>query len=105
MAISRVAALKYGIPKARMCHEHAVAARKLADGAPTLAEREAGRTAEQQWLRFARLYELMDKMFASLDPAEAQQHDRTRRVGMQRGPVEPRPSEGVRDSYLRFGFP
>ena len=37
------------------------------------AEREAGRAAEQQWLRFARLYELMDEMLASLGPAETEQ--------------------------------
>ena len=41
-----------------------------AASAPTLAEREAGRAAEQQWLRFARLYELMDEMFAFLGPAK-----------------------------------
>ena len=41
-----------------------------AASAPTLAEREEGRAAEQQWLRFARLYELMDEMFASLGPAK-----------------------------------
>jgi len=55
--------------KARICRERAVAARKLADNAPTLAEREAGRATEQQWLRFARLYDLMDEMLASLGPA------------------------------------
>ncbi len=59
--------------KARICRERAVAERKLADSAPTLAEREAGRAAEQQWLRFARLYELMDEMLASLSPAETEQ--------------------------------
>ena len=59
--------------KARMSRERAVAARKLADSAPTLAEREAGRAAEQRWLRFARLYELMDEMLASLGPAETEQ--------------------------------
>ena len=55
-----------------MCRERAVAARELADRATSLAEREAGRAAEQQWLRFARLYELMDEMLASLGPAETE---------------------------------
>jgi len=62
-----------GIPKSRLCRERAVAARSLADNAPTLAEREAGRAAEQQWLRFARLYELMDEILASLGPTESEQ--------------------------------
>ena len=59
--------------KARMCRERAVAARELDDRATSLAEREAGRAAEQKWLRFARLYELMDEMLASLGPAETEQ--------------------------------
>jgi hypothetical protein len=59
--------------KAYLCRERAVAVRKLADSAPTLAEREAGRAVEQQWLRFARLYSLMDEMLASLGPAETEQ--------------------------------
>ena len=59
--------------KASMCRERAVAVRTLADSAPTLAEREEGRAAEQQWLRFARLYELMDEMLASLGPVETEQ--------------------------------
>ena len=59
--------------KAGICREHAVAVRKLADSAPTLAEREAGRAAEQQWLRFARLYDLMGEILASIGPAETEQ--------------------------------
>jgi hypothetical protein len=53
-----------------MCRERAVAVRQQADSASTLAERAAARAAEQQWLHFARLYELMDEMFATLGPAE-----------------------------------
>ena len=65
--------------KARMCRERAVAARKLAESAPTLAERDARRAAEQQWLRFARLYELLHEMLTSLGPAETEQQQ-TRKV-------------------------
>jgi hypothetical protein len=65
--------VKTASQKASICREHAVAVRKVADSAPTLAEREAGRAAEQQWLRFARLYELMDEIIASLGPAEPEQ--------------------------------
>ena len=64
--------LKPASQKARMCRERAVAARKLAESAPTLAERDARRAAEQQWLRFARLYE-MDEIIASLGPTETEQ--------------------------------
>ena len=71
-----------GIPKSRLCRERATAARKLADSATTVAEREAGRAAEQKWLRFARLYELMYEVLASLGPSESE----------QQGNVEGRPA-------------
>jgi hypothetical protein len=58
--------------KARMCHERAVAARKQADSAPSLAEREEGRAIEQKWMRFARLYGLMDEILSSVGPIEAE---------------------------------
>jgi hypothetical protein len=58
--------------KARMCQERAAAARQLADRATSLAEREAGRATEQQWLRHARLYQLMDEMLGSLGLAETE---------------------------------
>jgi hypothetical protein len=56
--------------KARMCQERAVAARQQADSAPSLAEREAGRAIEQKWVRFARLYALMDEILSSVGPIE-----------------------------------
>ena len=59
--------------KARMCRERAAAAQQRADNELSLEERAAGRATEQQWLRFARLYELMDEMLASLGPAETEQ--------------------------------
>jgi hypothetical protein len=65
--------MKVASQKAHMCRERAVAARKLADSAPTLAQREAARAAEQQWLRSARLYELMDQILSTLVPAETEQ--------------------------------
>jgi len=58
--------------KARMCRERAIAARQEADRGRSLQEREAGRAAEQQWLRNARLYQLMDEVFLSLGLAETE---------------------------------
>ena len=58
--------------KARLCQERAVAVRQLADSALSLEEREAGRANEQKWLRFARLYGLMDEILGKIDPAEAE---------------------------------
>ena len=58
--------------KARMCRERAIAARQEADRGRSLQEREVGRAAEQQWLRNARLYQLMDEVFLSLGLAETE---------------------------------
>jgi len=52
--------------KARMCRERAAVARQQADTGLSLQEREAGRAAEQQWLRNALLYQLMDEVNRSL---------------------------------------
>ena len=43
-------------------------ARQQAENGLTIAEREQGRVTEQRWLRFARLYELMDEVLPIVDP-------------------------------------
>jgi len=53
-----------------MCQERAVAVRQKTDIALSLEEREAGRAVEQKWLRFARLYALMDEILANVDTPE-----------------------------------
>jgi len=55
--------------KARMCHERAATARQQDENGLTIAKREQWRVIEQRWLRFARLYELMDEVLPIVDPS------------------------------------
>ena len=73
-----------------MCRERALAERHRADSGLSLEERAAGRANEQQWLQFARLYQLMDEMLASLGPPETdQQQSEEVRDESEGGPQEP----------------